>query len=146
MLKTVSFDKKYSHFQSFCMIFLEMNSHLLANVLYPGMRGQRSNGARRRSAVVSHFCGGSNVSHIVQIQTEIRDASAIRAACNRLRLPEPVFGEVKLFSSSAVGWQIRLPDWRYPVVADVNTGRLRYDETASPVSKPKERPKMRQEP
>ena len=42
------------------------------------------------------------MSHIVQIQTEIRDAAAIRAACNRLRLPEPVFGEVKLFSSSAV--------------------------------------------
>ena len=52
--------------------------------------------------------GGSNVSHIVQIQTEIRDASAIRAACNRLRLPEPVFGESRLFSGSKSGWAVLL--------------------------------------
>jgi hypothetical protein len=78
------------------------------------------------------------LSHIVTIETEIRDASAIRAACNRLRLPGAVFGEVKLFSSSAAGWQIRLPDWRYPVVADVNTGRLRYDNYGGRWGKQKE--------
>ncbi len=33
------------------------------------------------------------MSHIVQIQTEVRDAAAIGAACHRLGLPEPVFGE-----------------------------------------------------
>lgn len=67
------------------------------------------------------------MSHIVQIQTEIRDPVAIRAACDRLHLPEPVFGEVKLFSSSATGWAVQLPEWRYPVVCDVNIAKLAFD-------------------
>ena len=67
------------------------------------------------------------MSHIVTIETEIRDASAIRAACSRLGLPEPVFGESRLFSGSKTGWIVQLPDWRYPVVCDVNTGKIDYD-------------------
>ena len=67
------------------------------------------------------------MSHIVEIQTEVRDAAAIRAACQRLQLDSPVFGEAKLFSGSKTGWQVKLPDWRYPVVCDVNTGRIDYD-------------------
>ena len=67
------------------------------------------------------------VSHIVQIQTEVRDPAAIRAACGRLALEEPVFGETKLFSSFAVGWAVRLPDWRYPVVCDVATATIAFD-------------------
>ncbi|QDT33959.1 DUF1257 domain-containing protein [Thalassoglobus polymorphus] len=67
------------------------------------------------------------MSHIVSIQTEVRDPVAIRSACDRLKLPEPVFGQVKLFSNSATGWAVQLPEWRYPVVADVNTGKLAYD-------------------
>jgi len=67
------------------------------------------------------------MSHIVSIQTEVRDPVAIRAACERLRLPVPVFGKAKLFTSSETGWAVQLPDWRYPVVADVNTGKLAYD-------------------
>ena len=67
------------------------------------------------------------MSHVVQIQTEVRDPAAIRAACSRLSLPEPVLGEVKLFSYSAVGWAVRLPEWRYPVVCDVEAGKIAYD-------------------
>lgn len=67
------------------------------------------------------------MSHIVQIQTEIRDPAAIRAACGRLSLPEPVFGETKLFSSSAVGWAVQLPAWQYPVVCDVATAKIAFD-------------------
>ena len=67
------------------------------------------------------------MSHIVEIQTEIRDPVAIQAACQRLNLPEPVFGEVKLFTTSATGWAVRLPDWTYPVVCDVNTAKIAYD-------------------
>jgi hypothetical protein len=67
------------------------------------------------------------LSHIVEIQTEVRDAAAIRAACQRLQLDSPVFGEAKLFSGLKTGWQVKLPDWRYPVVCDVNTGRIDYD-------------------
>ena len=67
------------------------------------------------------------MSHIVSIQTEVRDPAAIRSACDRLKLPEPVFGATKLFTNSANGWAVRLNEWRYPVVADVNTGKLAYD-------------------
>lgn len=67
------------------------------------------------------------MSHLVHIQTEIRDPIAIRAACGRLALPEPVFGETKLFSSLAVGWAVQLPEWRYPVVCDVATAKIAFD-------------------
>ena len=67
------------------------------------------------------------MSHIVEIKTEVRDPVAIRAACQRLTVPEPVFGEVKLFSTTATGWAVQLPEWRYPVVCDVNTAKIAYD-------------------
>lgn len=67
------------------------------------------------------------MSHVVQIQTEIRDPMAIQAACGRLSLPEPTFGEMKLFSTSAVGWAVRLPGWRYPIVCDVTTAKIAFD-------------------
>ncbi|MCA9088810.1 MAG: DUF1257 domain-containing protein [Planctomycetaceae bacterium] len=67
------------------------------------------------------------MSHIVQIQSEIRDPVAIRAACDRLKLPDPVFGQVKLFTTVATGWAVRLPEWRYPVVCDVNTANIVFD-------------------
>ena len=67
------------------------------------------------------------MSHVVQIQTEVRDPVAIRAACGRLVLPEPVYGEAQLYSSRAVGWAVRLPGWRYPVVCDVDAAKIAYD-------------------
>lgn len=84
------------------------------------------------------------MSHVVQIQTEIRDSAAIRAACGRLSLPEPVFGETKLFSSSAVGWAVRLPEWRYPVVCDVATAKIAFDNYGGRWGDPKQLDKFLQ--
>jgi len=67
------------------------------------------------------------VSHIVTIQTEVRDATAVQAACRRLGLPQPVQGTFRLYSSQATGLSVRLPDWRYPAVAELTTGRVQYD-------------------
>ena len=67
------------------------------------------------------------MSHIVTIQTQIRDPAAIRAACERLSLEPPVHGEAELFSGRQVGWQVRLPDWRYPVVCETETGTVHFD-------------------
>ena len=67
------------------------------------------------------------MSHVVQIETEVRDPVAIQAACQRLRLPEAVFGSTQLFSTSLTGWAVQLPEWRYPVVCDVETGRVNFD-------------------
>jgi hypothetical protein len=80
-----------------------------------------------RAQWFSSFLEEDFMSHIVSIQTEVRDPVAIRSACDRLKLPEPVFGEVRLFSSSATGWAVRLPEWRYPVVCDVEKAEIAFD-------------------
>lgn len=67
------------------------------------------------------------MSHIVQIQTEIRDPSALVAACQRLKLPQPVRRTVQLFAAEATGLAVDLPGWRYPVVCETKTGRIHYD-------------------
>ena len=67
------------------------------------------------------------MSHIVVISTEIRDAAAVRAACRRLNLPEPVEGEVKLFSGTVSGLAVQLPDWQYPICCELSTGQVRFD-------------------
>ncbi|MFA9479834.1 DUF1257 domain-containing protein [Phycisphaerales bacterium AB-hyl4] len=67
------------------------------------------------------------MSHIVTIKTQVRDPAALAAACRRLNLAEPVRGNAKLFASEAEGLILHLPDWRYPVVAQPQTGELKYD-------------------
>ena len=67
------------------------------------------------------------MSHVVSIQTQVRDPVAIRSACSRLQLPEPTHGETKLFSSTATGWRVQLTGWRYPVVCDTETGSVAFD-------------------
>ncbi len=68
------------------------------------------------------------MSHVVQIQTQVRDPLAVRVACGRLGLAEPVEGTFKLFAGQeATGLAVQLPDWRYPVVCDTATGQLSYD-------------------
>ena len=67
------------------------------------------------------------MSHIVEIRTEVRDATAIGAACNRLGLAQPVHKTARLFTDEAAGMAVELPGWRYPVVCDLETGQVRYD-------------------
>lgn len=67
------------------------------------------------------------MSHIVTVKMEIRDAAAVRAACQRLKLPQPVHGTSKLFSGEVTGLAVELPDWRYPAVCDTTTGQVHYD-------------------
>ncbi|MCH8047140.1 MAG: DUF1257 domain-containing protein [Planctomycetes bacterium] len=67
------------------------------------------------------------MSHIVSIKTEIRDVAAIRAACRRLNIDQPEEGTFKLFSGEATGVAVRLPDWTYPIVSDLATGELSFD-------------------
>lgn len=67
------------------------------------------------------------MSHLVTIQTQVRDSVAIASACTRLDLPSPVHREVKLFTSVETGWAVELPDWRYPIVCQTDSGQLKYD-------------------
>ena len=67
------------------------------------------------------------MSHIVQIKTEVRDALAVQAACQRLGLDAPVLGTVTLFATEATGLLVRLPGWIYPAVFDTKSGQVRFD-------------------
>jgi hypothetical protein len=67
------------------------------------------------------------LSHIVTIKTEVRHAAAVRAACARLQIPQPVPGKFHLFAGEATGLGVQLLAWRYPVVCQLETGQLRYD-------------------
>ena len=52
------------------------------------------------------------MSHIVTIKTEVRDAAAVTAACNRLRLPQAVQATHRLFSGEIADLGVQLPAWR----------------------------------
>ena len=67
------------------------------------------------------------MSHIVTIRTEIRDATALAAACARLGLAPPRRETVTLFSGEATGHAVRLPGWRYPLVCELESGQVRFD-------------------
>ena len=67
------------------------------------------------------------MSHIVTIQTKLHDAAAVEAACQRLSLPAPVQGTAMVYKTQATGLIVLLPGWEFPVVIDVLTGVMRYD-------------------
>lgn len=67
------------------------------------------------------------MSHIVEIKTEIRDEQAVRSACSRLQLEPPEHKTTKMFSGTATGLCVYLPKWCYPVVCDLKTGQIKYD-------------------
>ena len=67
------------------------------------------------------------MSHVVKIETQIRDVNAVRKACQRLRLDAPVHDTFELYNSSEIGWGVQLNDWKYPVVCKVESGEVAYD-------------------
>ena len=67
------------------------------------------------------------MSHIVQIQTEVRDQIAIESACRRLHIQNPFFGLHMIFTKQVEGWGVRLPGWIYPVVCQPSTGAVQFD-------------------
>ena len=67
------------------------------------------------------------MSHIVKIKTEVRDAAAVTAACRRRQLADPVFGKHRMFRGEVEGLAVRLRDWSYPAVCQLETGEVQYD-------------------
>ena len=67
------------------------------------------------------------MSHVVRIETQIRDPVAIEAACRRLELPAPEPGSFTLFAAKAEGLAVRLANWQYPVVCHIESGELSFD-------------------
>lgn len=67
------------------------------------------------------------MSHIVTIKTEVRDAEAVKTACKRLGLKEPVLGTARLFEGEVSGLLVKLPGWLYPAVVSTETGQIKFD-------------------
>ncbi|MBX3421778.1 MAG: DUF1257 domain-containing protein [Pirellulaceae bacterium] len=67
------------------------------------------------------------MSHIVSIETQIRDPLAVELACRRLQWPEPVAGSHRLFTTTVEGLGVRAPGWNYPIVCHLESGQLSYD-------------------
>ena len=67
------------------------------------------------------------MSHIVSIETKVRDLEGVQAACRRLQLPEPILSTVQFFNGEFTGLAVELPDWKYAVVCDVANGQVHYD-------------------
>lgn len=67
------------------------------------------------------------MSHIVKIKTEVRDAAAVTAACRRRQLADPVFGRHRLYRGEVEGLAVRLRDWSYPTVFQLENGEVQYD-------------------
>jgi hypothetical protein len=67
------------------------------------------------------------VSHVVTIQTKIRDPASVAATCSRLGLPAPQRGTAKLYAGEATGLVVQLPGWVYPAVVDTDSGEVRFD-------------------
>jgi len=67
------------------------------------------------------------VSHIVTIETEVRDPIAVAAACRRLGLPEPARGTATLYAGEAAGLLVHLPGWAYPAVVQPESGVVLFD-------------------
>ena len=67
------------------------------------------------------------MSHIVTIEVEVRDLEAIRKTCRRMKLEEPCHGKATLFQKNVQGTLVRLPFWKFPIVIDLQTGKIQYD-------------------
>jgi hypothetical protein len=67
------------------------------------------------------------LSHIVTVETKVRDRLALAAACRRQGLALPIEGTGKLHSGDVNGLVVQLRDWRYPIVIDTRSGVIHYD-------------------
>ena len=92
-----------------------------------GEAPQSSSRRVSHSVKVIPFHPGEPMSHLVKIQTQLRDPIALAATCRRLNLAAPIHGTAKLYSSEATGLLVQLPGWKYPLVIDPASGDVQYD-------------------
>lgn len=67
------------------------------------------------------------MSHIVNIKTEVKDEQAVRTACQRLKIEAPTFGDFRVYSVNRSGLGVKLSGWQFPVVCNLGTGAVDYD-------------------
>ena len=69
------------------------------------------------------------MSHTVKVKSvQVRDLEALKAAVARLGLPELKEGMHRLFDGTTrQGHALRLPNWRYDAVFDLEKGEVLFD-------------------
>jgi len=67
------------------------------------------------------------LSHVVRIETQVRDRHAVERACDRLGLAAPIEGEAKVYATFKKGLLVHFQDWEFPIVCDLATGQVEYD-------------------
>jgi len=67
------------------------------------------------------------MSHIVTIKVKVCDLEAIRKTCQRMKLKEPCFGKATVFQKTVAGTIVQLPGWEFPIVINLRTGNIQYD-------------------
>jgi hypothetical protein len=69
------------------------------------------------------------MSHITKRESSIIDPTGnlIKKACKAMGAKYLGIGKAELYSGSATGHRIELPDWRYPVVINETTGEITFD-------------------
>lgn len=84
------------------------------------------------------------MSHIVQIQTQVKDIEAVKAACRRLSIAAPKIGTAHLFTGKRTGIIVELTGWHYPIVIEPDTGTIHFDHYEGEWGNPQELDRFKQ--
>ena len=68
------------------------------------------------------------MSHTVQCKIAVTDKDALAQAAKNCGYEFWQEGQHKLFDGTYQGCAVQIPGWRYPVVANTETGELKYDD------------------
>lgn len=116
--------------------------------VHPGLREVRFGGERKPGEVGCESCPRfikCGMSHTSEVATSVRDPKAIIATCKELGLAVPKEETVRLYDGKTyTGLTVRLPNWKYPVVVDLKTGALHYDNYNGSWGKQEELQKFQQ--
>lgn len=64
------------------------------------------------------------MSHIAEVQVEIKDMAALKAACVRCGAEFIGQGQHRVYKTEQIGVAVKLKGWRFPVVFQGNTAAL----------------------
>jgi hypothetical protein len=67
------------------------------------------------------------MSHVVSVKSLLTSEAAIQRACAALAMAPAKRGTFAVYNATVTGLGFNLPEWRFPCVADLKTGELRYD-------------------
>ena len=67
------------------------------------------------------------MSHLVKVPAQVTQFEGVRRACSRLGLKEPTMGKAGIYSVERDGVIVKLEGWLYPIVCDLQSGEVHYD-------------------